>query len=108
MLVSPCSTDTELEEFDRSLGQPLRRIKMQLFLTTLGGPTTGTAVRRMLRRVATNNVLKEYSLRGRKAKKVFQDLTICRVITELPRADCSRGGGLDRASAEVCPTQMAS
>ncbi|XP_035864238.1 uncharacterized protein LOC116062167 [Sander lucioperca] len=81
MLVSPCSTVTELEEFDRSLGQPERRIKMQLFLTTLGGLTTGTAVRRMLRRVATNDVLKEYSLRGRKAKKAFQDLTIFRVIT---------------------------
>ncbi|CAM4597479.1 unnamed protein product [Leuciscus chuanchicus] len=28
--------------------------------------------------VATNDVLKQYSLRGRKAKKAFQDLTICR------------------------------
>ncbi|KAK7138447.1 hypothetical protein R3I94_013920 [Phoxinus phoxinus] len=81
MLLSPCSTVTELEEFDRSLGQQERREKMQLFLTTLGGSTRGTAIRRMLRRVATNDVLKQFSLRGRKAKKAFQDLTICRVIT---------------------------
>ncbi|KAF1384051.1 hypothetical protein PFLUV_G00138250 [Perca fluviatilis] len=38
-------------------------------------------MRRMLRRVATNDVLKLYILRGRKGKKAFQDLTICRVIT---------------------------
>ncbi|XP_028423363.1 uncharacterized protein LOC114547974 [Perca flavescens] len=53
----------------------------QLFLTTFGGSTGGTAVRRMLRRVTTNDVVKPYSLRGRKTKKAFQDLTICRVIT---------------------------
>ncbi|TDH09229.1 hypothetical protein EPR50_G00084590 [Perca flavescens] len=46
-----------------------------------GGSTGGTAIRRMLRRVATNDVLKLYILRGRKGKKAFQDLTICRVIT---------------------------
>ncbi|KAF1372693.1 hypothetical protein PFLUV_G00268570 [Perca fluviatilis] len=46
-----------------------------------GGWTGGTAMRRMLRRVATNDVLKLYILRGRKGKKAFQDLTICRVIT---------------------------
>ncbi|XP_078126033.1 uncharacterized protein LOC144530362 [Sander vitreus] len=113
MLVSPCSTVTELEEFDRSLGQPERRIKMQLFLTKFRGPTTGTAVRRMLRRVATNNVLKECSLRGRKAKEDLPGPDYMQgynsgLQEELPRADCSRRGGLDRASAEVCPTQTAS
>ncbi|XP_039668998.1 uncharacterized protein LOC120566540 [Perca fluviatilis] len=46
-----------------------------------GGSTGGTAMRRMLRRVATNDVLKLYILQGRKGKKAFQDLTICRVIT---------------------------
>ncbi|TDH13520.1 hypothetical protein EPR50_G00033400 [Perca flavescens] len=45
------------------------------------GWTGGTAIRRMLWRVATNDVLKQYILRGRKGKKAFQELTICRVIT---------------------------
>ncbi|XP_039673211.1 uncharacterized protein LOC120569405 [Perca fluviatilis] len=81
MLLSPCSTVTELHELDRSLGQQERRNKMQIFLTTFGGSTGGTAIRCMLRRVATNDVVKPYSLQGRKTKKAFQDLTICRVIT---------------------------
>ncbi|KAF1377211.1 hypothetical protein PFLUV_G00198290 [Perca fluviatilis] len=48
LLLSSCSTVTELQEFDRSLGHLERRNKMQLFLTTLGGSTGGTAIRRML------------------------------------------------------------
>ncbi|XP_076120986.1 uncharacterized protein LOC143101712 isoform X5 [Alosa pseudoharengus] len=81
LLLSPCSTVTELQDLDQSLGNQERRNKMLLFLASLGGLTPGAAIRRMLRRVATNNVLKEYSLRGRKAKKSFQDLTLCRVLT---------------------------
>ncbi|KAG1927369.1 hypothetical protein F2P79_024307 [Pimephales promelas] len=73
MLLSPCSTVTELEEFDRSLGQQERRDNMQIFLTTLGGSTSGTAIRNMIRRVATNDVLKQYSLRGRKAKNALEE-----------------------------------
>ncbi|XP_041959290.1 uncharacterized protein LOC121718337 [Alosa sapidissima] len=81
LLLSPCSSVTELQEFDRSLGEQERRNKMQHFLTTLGGSNPGAATRRMLRRVPTNDVLSQYSLRGRKSKKSFQHLTLCRVIT---------------------------
>ncbi|KAF1384401.1 hypothetical protein PFLUV_G00119750 [Perca fluviatilis] len=34
VLLSPCSTVIELQEFNRSLGQQERRNKVQLFLTT--------------------------------------------------------------------------
>lgn len=78
-----------------------RRDKMQLFLTALGGSTRGTAIHKILRRVATNDVLKQYSLLGRKG--YYSGLP-----ETLPGADYSRRGGLDWASAEVCPTQTAS
>lgn len=34
----------------------------------------------MLRKVATNEVLGAYSLRGKKSKLAFQDLRICSII----------------------------
>ncbi|XP_077409530.1 uncharacterized protein LOC144039751 [Vanacampus margaritifer] len=44
------------------------------------GRSERRTIRRILRRVATNDVLSEYSLRGRKSKKPFQDLTLCEII----------------------------
>ena len=43
----------------------------QEFLGILGGSNIGSDIRRILRRVATNDVLAQYSLRGRRAKKAF-------------------------------------
>ncbi|KAG7517628.1 hypothetical protein JOB18_012943 [Solea senegalensis] len=80
VLLSPCKSVDQLEELDQSLNQLERRTKMQHYLVTLGGENGGIAVRRMLRRVATNDVLSQYSLRGRKSKRAFQDLSLCRII----------------------------
>ncbi|XP_060784872.1 uncharacterized protein LOC132891379 isoform X2 [Neoarius graeffei] len=82
VLLGLCSTVEELEELDRSLAQPERRNQMKRFLESLGGVNPGAAIRRILRQVATNNVLAQYSLRGRRAKKPFQNLTLCKIITE--------------------------
>ncbi|XP_060779999.1 uncharacterized protein LOC132888072 isoform X2 [Neoarius graeffei] len=82
VLLGLCSTVEELEELDRSLAQPERRNQMKRFLESLGGANPGAAIRRILRQVATNNVLAQYSLRGRRAKKPFQNLTLCKIITE--------------------------
>ncbi|XP_060799571.1 uncharacterized protein LOC132901275 [Neoarius graeffei] len=79
VLLGLCST---VEELDRSLAQPERRNQMKRFLESLGGANPGAAIRRILCQVATNNVLAQYSLRGRRAKKPFQNLTLCKIITE--------------------------
>ncbi|XP_060761954.1 uncharacterized protein LOC132871638 isoform X3 [Neoarius graeffei] len=80
VLAKPCSTVMELLELDRSLGQPDKRNKMQHFLETVGGAGLGAAIHRMLRRVANNEVLAQYSLRGRRAKMSFDDLILCKII----------------------------
>ncbi|KAM4577261.1 uncharacterized protein PAE49_007104 isoform 2-T2 [Odontesthes bonariensis] len=82
VLLSQCKTVEELEELDRSLAQPERKNQMKRFLGSLGGANPGAAVRRMLRQVATNQVLGEYSLRRRRAKKAFQGLALYKVVTE--------------------------
>ncbi|XP_060760049.1 uncharacterized protein LOC132870429 isoform X2 [Neoarius graeffei] len=82
VLLGLYSTVEELEELDRSLAQPERRNQMKRFLESLGGANPGAAIRRILRQVATNNVLVQYSLRGRRAKKPFQNLTLCKIIME--------------------------
>ncbi|XP_063068732.1 uncharacterized protein LOC134460210 isoform X1 [Engraulis encrasicolus] len=82
VLLGQCSTVEELEELDRSLSLPDRRNQMKRFLGRLGGANPGAAVRRILRQVATNQVLGQYSLRGRRAKKAFQNLALCKVIME--------------------------
>ncbi|XP_034029400.1 uncharacterized protein LOC117513214 isoform X3 [Thalassophryne amazonica] len=79
VLLGQCSA---VEELDRSLAQPDRRNQMKRFLESLGGANPGAAVHRILRQVATNHVLGQYSLRGRRVKKAFQNLAFCKVITE--------------------------
>ncbi|XP_060768094.1 uncharacterized protein LOC132875347 [Neoarius graeffei] len=80
VLAKPCSMVMELLELDRSLEQPDKRNKMQHFLETVGGAGLGAAIHRMLRRVANNEVLAQYSLRGRWAKMSFDDLILCKII----------------------------
>lgn len=45
-----------------------------------GADPTGVAVRRILHKVGTNNVLSKYSLGGKKTKRAFKELHICRLI----------------------------
>ena len=51
-----------------------------LYLSALGGKDLGDTVRRQLRKIATNNVLGQYSLKGKKKKKNFGSLAVCSVI----------------------------
>ena len=49
-------------------------------MSSLGGSNIGDSVRRMLRRIANNDVLGLYCLKGRKNKKNFGELMICNVV----------------------------
>ncbi|XP_060759983.1 uncharacterized protein LOC132870361 [Neoarius graeffei] len=80
VLAKPCSMVMELLELDRSLEQPDKWNKMQHFLETVRGAGLGAAIHRMLRRAANNEVLAQYSLRGRRAKMSFDDLVLCKII----------------------------
>ena len=51
-----------------------------LFLASFGGCTCLETVRAMLKKVASNQVLALYSLRGKKGKKPFQDHLMYRVV----------------------------
>ncbi|XP_060776295.1 uncharacterized protein LOC132885546 [Neoarius graeffei] len=99
VLAKPCSMVMELLELDRSLEQPDKRNKMQHFLETVGGAGLGAAIHRMLRRVANNEVLAQYSLRGRRAKMSFDDLILCKII----KAACvKKFPGHTEAEVEEC------
>lgn len=50
------------------------------YLRSLGGANPGAAIRKMLRKVASKEVLSAYSLKGRKNKLAFQGLNICSII----------------------------
>ncbi|XP_069160272.1 uncharacterized protein [Procambarus clarkii] len=55
------------------------RYKVQT-LSQMGGASCGDTVRRMMRRIGTYGVWSQYSLVGRKRKRVFKTLDICNVI----------------------------
>ncbi|XP_069178532.1 uncharacterized protein [Procambarus clarkii] len=48
-------------------------------LSQMGGASCGDTVRRMMRRIGTYGVWSQYSLVGRKRKRVFKTLDICNV-----------------------------
>ncbi|XP_078147750.1 uncharacterized protein LOC144543528 [Centroberyx gerrardi] len=50
------------------------------YLSLLGGKTPGDSVRRIMRKLGTNALWANYSLKGRKGKKKFQDLGVYEVI----------------------------
>ena len=63
-----------------------------LYLATLGGHSDGDTVRRVMRKVATNEVLSQYTFHGKKTrnsktpdviKMPFKDLRIYRVISSM-------------------------
>ena len=51
-----------------------------IFLAAFGGSTCLETVRAILKKVASNQVLALYSLRGEKGKKPFQDHLMYRVV----------------------------
>ncbi|XP_056599876.1 uncharacterized protein LOC130437246 isoform X2 [Triplophysa dalaica] len=76
----PCQTVEELQLLDSELAHKDKQIKMMNYLRSLGGLNPGAAVRKMLRKIALNEVLGAYSLKGKKNKKAFQDLQICNLV----------------------------
>ncbi|XP_048059307.1 uncharacterized protein LOC125275974 isoform X2 [Megalobrama amblycephala] len=76
----PCQTVDELDTLNTELGNKDKRTKLMNYLRSLGGTNSGAAVRKMLRKVASNNVLSAYSLKGKKGKLAFKDLIICDII----------------------------
>ncbi|XP_067282891.1 uncharacterized protein [Pseudorasbora parva] len=101
------SDDPEIEELTRSLQTPAQleeasdklkdlahRKKVVDYLSLLGGKTPGDSVRRMMREIGTNGLWANYSLKGRKGKRNFQDLAIYPIIileetVSLPHPDPS-------------------
>ncbi|XP_067309280.1 uncharacterized protein [Pseudorasbora parva] len=89
------SDDPEIEELTRSLQTPAQleeasdklkdlahRKKVVDYLSLLGGKTPGDSVRRMMREIGTNGLWANYSLKGRKGKRNFQDLAIYPIIIQ--------------------------
>ncbi|KAG1925657.1 hypothetical protein F2P79_025384 [Pimephales promelas] len=106
----PCQTVEELKQFDTSLENKETRTKMVNYLRSIGGTNPGAAVRKMLRKVATNEVLSAYSLRGKKTKMAFQELRICSLIIgnnteELQINEVNRSGRSNLTGPEICSTQ---
>ncbi|XP_073671169.1 uncharacterized protein [Paramisgurnus dabryanus] len=89
------SDDPEIEELTRSLQTPAQleeasdklkdtahRKKVVDYLSLLGGKSPGDSVRRIMRKIGTNALWANYSLKGRKGKRNFQDLAIYPIIIQ--------------------------
>lgn len=50
------------------------------FLVSLGGCNLGDSVRRMLQKLGTNALWSQYSLKGRKTKRSFLQLSLAKVV----------------------------
>ncbi|KAL2102149.1 hypothetical protein ACEWY4_001317 [Coilia grayii] len=80
----PCTTVAELEALKLALEEPEKRKKTTQYLSLMGGSSPSDTVRRILRRIATNNVWETYSLKGRKGKTPFIGTTLhCVVLNAL-------------------------
>ncbi|XP_048008781.1 uncharacterized protein LOC125243274 [Megalobrama amblycephala] len=69
-------TPKELEEASEKLKDSSHKGKVVQYLSLLGGKTPGDSVRRMMRKLGTNALWANYSLKGRKGKRNFQDLDL--------------------------------
>ncbi|XP_034557600.1 uncharacterized protein LOC117825766 isoform X2 [Notolabrus celidotus] len=81
-LTSPLKTAAALEAVCDKLNDAAHRKKVVDYLSLLGGTTPGDSVRRIMRRIGTNALWANYSLKGRKGKRKFQDLAIYPVIVK--------------------------
>ncbi|XP_058629681.1 uncharacterized protein LOC131539256 isoform X2 [Onychostoma macrolepis] len=80
--VEQMQTEEELSAFCSKLNEERSfRKSMIAFSVRFCSGTVGQSVRRMMRAFGTNMLWSNFSLKGRKGKKVFQDLPIMRLIT---------------------------
>ena len=54
-----------------------------LFLTSQGGHDSGDCLRRIMKRIGTNHLWSQYSLRGQKQKRSFQQHPICKIAISM-------------------------
>ncbi|KAL3885573.1 hypothetical protein ACJMK2_025624 [Sinanodonta woodiana] len=69
---------------------------MICYLSSLGGSNLRDSVRRMMKRLGTKRLWSPYSFIGRKGKKAFQDILLCRVLISVyadERDNIWSGGG---------------
>ncbi|XP_046856603.1 uncharacterized protein LOC124449683 isoform X2 [Xenia sp. Carnegie-2017] len=79
---NPLDSVEELEELSSSHDEEKSRRKLLQFLVALCANTCANSVRRIMTKLGTNNLWSQYSLKGRKSKRPFQHLALCKVITK--------------------------
>ncbi|KAK7172356.1 hypothetical protein R3I93_004623 [Phoxinus phoxinus] len=79
-LEKPCDTPKELEDLCTMLKDPDYKKRAINCLSLMGGNTPGESIRRTLRKLGTNSLWAQYSFKGRRGKRNFQELEICNVI----------------------------
>ncbi|XP_072041503.1 uncharacterized protein [Amphiura filiformis] len=78
---NPADSIEELMQMDAKLrnDDQFKKTTMK-YLTMVGGGDTGETVRRMMRKVGTNNVWSQYNMVGRGGKRSFKATTVFKVI----------------------------
>ncbi|XP_078330102.1 uncharacterized protein LOC144624344 [Crassostrea virginica] len=79
ILPRPLNTVDEMKTLEESLKDDQYKKKMVLFLTSQGGHDSGDCLRRIMKRIGTNHLWSQYSLRGQKQKRSFQQHPICKI-----------------------------
>ncbi|KAF4097098.1 hypothetical protein G5714_023067 [Onychostoma macrolepis] len=107
-LTTSLQTPAQLEEASDKLKDTAHKKKVVDYLSPLGGKSPGDSVRRIMRKIGTNALWANYSLKGRKGKINFQDLAIYPIII---RASDSRDEELglrfaDRILLRDCVAQV--
>ncbi|KAL3865045.1 hypothetical protein ACJMK2_006678, partial [Sinanodonta woodiana] len=81
IIASPIDSVEELEGFCCKLKENPELIKKMIFyLSSLGGSHLKDSGRRMMNRLGTKRLWSLYGFKGRKGKKAFQDILLCRVL----------------------------
>ncbi|CAL8361284.1 unnamed protein product [Arctogadus glacialis] len=95
MLEGPCQNLADLEDLCKKIADRSFKKKMIRHLSLLGGSNVGDGVRRMLKKIGTNELWKGFSLKGRKGKRPFHSLLIYDVVIRacsrtFPNVDCQK------------------
>ncbi|XP_014674913.1 PREDICTED: uncharacterized protein LOC106815016 [Priapulus caudatus] len=81
ILSGPADTVEELEQLCNRLTDHSFKKQMTCYLTSLGGRNIGDTITRMLRTVGTNALWSNYSMKGKKGKGCFIELSVAILIT---------------------------
>uniref|UniRef100_A0A0P4W541 DUF4806 domain-containing protein n=1 Tax=Scylla olivacea TaxID=85551 RepID=A0A0P4W541_SCYOL len=80
VLPAPVCSLEELDDLCTKLVDETLKRKLTLYLSSLGGHNLGDTVHRIFKRLGSNGVWSQYSLKRRKGKLAFTDLPICKVV----------------------------